>query len=198
MVLAKLGEVGIHTSKGRTFILRPSLYAISQLGESREIVETFKKVMEGDLFCSLEVLEACGSQEFLEVSEEIFGYFTFEKEGWNFIEGIEPPEVAILLAQHLLIHGVAGNVKPPSYELPKEDDNYTSEFKPEEIASLAMAHLGYNERESWNMTLTAILLALKAKYPNYKPATEKMEEAINNDKTMADILKSYKNKTKEA
>lgn len=190
MVLTKLGEVGIHTTEGRTFVLRPSLYAMSLLGESEEIVETFQKVMEGDIATALVVLDACGSDDFVKVSSDIFGYFDYTAKGWEFIEGIEPPETAVVIAQHLMVHGVTGNKKPSRFA--KSQESYTTAFKPEELASLATAHLGYNEKDSWNITLTGLLLAIKAKYPHHKTEDEKMEQMAKADEDLSEQLLKMK------
>lgn len=141
-------------------LLRPSLYAMAQLGEPGEIVETYARVMQGSLMDSLAVLHACTDEDV----SDLFGTYQSNEAQIDFIPGAAPIEHAIHLAQSLLKHGIVGALKP----LPRradEDPGYMQEFDAREHVALAMAHLGLSERDAWNLTMTGLIGALRAKFP---------------------------------
>lgn len=157
-VLTQIGEIGIQA--GRDVVLRPSLAAIASLGEPREIVETFARVMAGDVMDCLGVLFACADEDV----SDLFGFYELRGDAIRYIPGTAPAAHVVPLAQSLMRHGVVGVAKP----LPRRadaEDQYLTEFDAKEHAALAMAHLGLTEREAWNMTMTGLVAALRAKFP---------------------------------
>lgn len=157
-ILTEIGEISIHA--GRDVLLRPSLAAIASLGEPREIVETFARVMAGDHMDSLGVLFACADEDV----SDIFGAYEVRDDVIRYVPGTAPAAHIVPLAQCLMRHGVVGVAKP----LPRRadaEDQYLTEFDAKEHAALAMAHLGLTEREAWNMTMTGLVAALRAKFP---------------------------------
>lgn len=157
-ILTDIGEIGIHA--GRDVVLRPSLAAIASLGEPREIVEVFARVMSGDHMDSLGVLFACADEDV----SDIFGAYEVRDDAIRYVPGAAPAAHVVPLAQHLMRHGVVGVAKP----LPRRadaEDQYLTEFDAKGHAALAMAHLGLTEREAWAMTMTGLVAALRAKFP---------------------------------
>lgn len=159
-VLTQIGEIGIHA--GRDVLLRPSLAAMSSLGEPAEIVDVFARVMAGDLADCVAVLYACADEDV----SDLAGALEAQEEGkpLRYVPGTLPVEHVVLLAQSLVRHGIVGVAK----EQPRPADHepeYMREFDAREHAALAMAHLGLIEREAWNMTMTGLVAALRAKFP---------------------------------
>lgn len=157
-ILTEIGEISIHA--GRDVLLRPSLAAIASLGEPAEIVETFARVMAGDHMDSLGVLFACADEDV----SDLFGWYEPRDDAIRYIPGTASVAHIVPLAQSLMRHGVVGVAKP----LPRRADveqEYMTEFDAREHAALAMAHLGLTEREAWNMTMTGLVAALRAKFP---------------------------------
>ncbi|QGZ13284.1 glycoprotein [Vibrio phage NF] len=165
MILTDIGEIGVHF-KGETHILRPSLYAMSQLGTPREIVQIYSIVMSDlqepsikwrQFKEALAVVNSCCEDDL----SEVFGYVD---DNLKYVDGIESKEKIVALAQSLLTHGITGTQEP----LKRKDDDqstYTAEFKASEHVSLAMAHLGMSEREAWDLTMTSLIGAMRSKYP---------------------------------
>ena len=157
-ILTEIGEVCIHA--GRDVLLRPSLAAIASLGDPREIVDVFARVMAGDHMDSLGVVFACAEEDV----SDLFGCYEFRGDAIRYTPGLAPAAHVVPLAQCLMRHGVVGVAKP----LPRRadaEDQYLTEFDAKEHAALAMAHLGLTEREAWNMTMTGLVAALRAKFP---------------------------------
>ena len=175
MILAEIGEVGIHTGAD-CHKLRPSLYAISQLGTPEEIVEIYARVMGASppLADALHVIFCCAEEDV----SHIFGHFN---EDLKFVPGRAPSEHAVHIARALLRHGVTSAL-PPQGE-PKDGD-YTPRFVAREHVAVAMAHLGASSHDAWQMTMTELVGAMRAKFPpppeldaKGKPRAPKMTEA---------------------
>lgn len=197
MILADIGEIGIHT-EGATYVLRPSLYAMSQLGTPQEIVHIFAEVMhdfgyrnDQQLLAAVGVLYACSVDEKIPA---IFGEAAFIENQDKPLEskttykpGLVPEEHILPLARCLLKHGVTGAIQMPKREDDDGEPEYLTEFNAREHVSIAVAHLGCSERDAWGMTMTSLVGALRAKYPpeqkketkEIKPPSVKQLEAAD-------------------
>lgn len=164
MILTSVGEIGVHAGQ-QTYVLRPSLYAVSTLGDGDEIVQVYADVMRGDPVQSLGLILACSE-------DDVSGVF-----GWSVVDGgrmrlhlLQSVNDTVRIAQALAKHGIAGDIPRTS------DATYSGRFDPREFVSLAIAHLGVAERDAWQMTMTGLLLALQAKYPVQAPTGHTLEE----------------------
>lgn len=175
MILRDVGEVGVHVGD-RTHMLRPSLYHVSRIGSPADIVAAYGLVFDNTLDlvgavtpddlplmlgwqAAFNVLRACWDgtdEEFTRVAG------TLEPLG-EFTPGVIPRTHVVPLARCLLKHGVAGDVPPPSST--GKTPEYAQEFVARDHVAFAVAHLGVSEREAWGMTMTSLLLALRAKFP---------------------------------
>lgn len=165
MILTEIGEVGVHVD-GRVHVLRPSLYAMSQLGEPSEIVEVYASLMADQVSPvgrreqfrnALAVVHACSEDDL----SDVFGYLN---ERLKYVVKRADPRHILTLARSLITHGVTGALPP----LPRPADQgpeYVAEFVPREHVAIAVAHLGVSEREAWGMTMTSLVGALRSKYP---------------------------------
>lgn len=168
MILTEIGEIGVHAGN-RTTILRPSLFAMSQLGLPAEIVAIFATVMEEvqgenakkyQQHDALAVIRACTDADI----DDLFGYWVDGDESPVFVPGHVSSDDILQLARCLLKHGVTGAIAayPPK---PGKEPEYLREFVARDMAAMAMAHLGMNEREAWQMTMTSLVSAMKSKFP---------------------------------
>lgn len=164
MVLTEIGEIGIQTDSGE-YKLRPSLYAMTQLGDPKEIVRVFASVMSEQPHTeqfddALAVIYACSGDDL----SGLFGGYEATEKGLRYVPGTAPVEHVLPLARCLMKHGVTGALK----ELPRkagEDPEYVKEFDARAHVSLAIAHLGMSSADAWQMTMTEIVGALRAKFP---------------------------------
>ena len=179
-ILADIGEVGVHV-EGAVYKLRPSLYAISQLGTPKQIVEKFALLMhdfgvraDEQLMLALEVVNLCacddmpsifGECELFENKDKPLKY----KDGLDirFKAGRVSENDLLQIARALMRHGVIGDVEPSRKRKKYAGEpNYLTEFVARDHVATAVAHLGYSEEQAWDATMTAIVSALKAKYPS--------------------------------
>lgn len=171
MILTEIGEVGVYAG-GQVLRLRPSLYAMSRLGDPVEIVETFATVMGGAeddaqarrLFqAALGVIYACANEDVDPSS--LFGTYESTSGALEYVPGAAPAEHVVPLARCLLKHGVTGAL-PPLPRRPGDDEPvYVKEFVARDHVAMAMAHLGVSERDAWDLTMTGMVGALRAKFP---------------------------------
>ncbi len=182
MILTSIGEVGVHVGE-RAYVLRPSLYAMSQLGEPSEIVALYAAMMgeQPDMRDALAVIYACSDDDLTEV----FGVWEAGSDGFAYRPGLADPAALVPLARCLLKHGITGALP----ELPRPADaepEYVHEFDARQHVALAMAHLGVSERDAWQMTMTSLVGALRAKFPQVQsdapgaraPSVDEMEEVL--------------------
>lgn len=171
MILTEIGEVGVYVGD-QVVRLRPSLYAISRLGDPVEIVETFATVMGGAedeaqarrLFqAALGVIYSCARDD-VDLSS-VFGTYETISGSLEYVPGAAPAEHVVPLARCLLKHGVTGAL-PPLPRRPGDDEPvYVKEFVARDHVAMAMAHLGVSERDAWDLTMTGMVGALRAKFP---------------------------------
>lgn len=181
MILTEIGEIGV-TSEGQTYKLRPSLYAMTQIGSPRRIVEVYASVMcekwHKDQFPdALTVLFACCEEDI----SDIFGAFVISPEGkLEYCPGKAKRSDVVPLARCLLKHGVTG-------ALPKvvgKQDEYVQEFDARAHVSLVIAHLGLSSSEAWKMTMTEIVGAMRAKFPEINSSGSGAPTVSEHDATM--------------
>lgn len=172
MILTESGEIGIFTDAGEA-ILRPSLYAISRLGDARGIVEHYALIMSEldddgarrqQMDAARRVILTCGKDSEQDLLCRLYGYLGADGGELKFIPGEANPDHILPLARCLMRHGVTG-VNPPEKKRGNKEPEYSEEFVARDFVAAAMAHLGMSEREAWDMTMTTLVAALRAKFP---------------------------------
>lgn len=165
MILTEIGEIGVHHN-GETYILRPSLYAMTQIGNPTEVLKTYAIVMTDfkDMKSkwhqfqeALIVINSCCEADL----SEVFGYLNNDR---KFVKKHASFSDVITIARSLLKHGITGVQEPLKSKEP-DQSTFIKEFKASDHVSLVMAHLGVHEKDAWNMTMTSIIGAMRAKFP---------------------------------
>jgi hypothetical protein len=179
-----IGEAAIYVD-GQEVILRPSFANMQKIGSPEEIKEilwdcfnSLQKQQAGlelhysDILpCSI-VFDACGGDE---IESRIFGQMSApDADKLEWIAGIEPIDNLIVMANHLLSWGING--KPSKGRLRKaanEKDGKEYLFDPLEFVGAAVAHLGMNTADAWNLTMVEFQRIMDSKYPPIDPKKEK-------------------------
>lgn len=176
-VLTEIGEVGI-TLEGRTYRLRPSFFAMTQIGTPAEIVEAFvmlngapalsglpwvdtprlKRWRRDQFRTALTVCYACAAPD-----DDLGPLLGGISERMGYQPGRVPLDSIVALARSLLRHGVTGDIPDDAPKRGKGE--YSAEFKAREYVASAMAHLGASESDAWAMTMTSFIAAMTAKFP---------------------------------
>ena len=166
-VIKDIGQFIIH-SKDIDYLFIPSFFNMTKIGNPEEIVEIFSTIF-GEINNSNfkqvmqyadEILEACCETD----CSVITGYIKGEDKLIN-VESVIPVEDKLVLAQHLLKHGLIGEIPPKKTN---DDTDYSNEFHAKKFVYLAVAHLGMRESDAWNMSMTAFQEAMEAKFPSPK------------------------------
>lgn len=184
MILTSIGEIGI-TQDGQRYILRPSLFCMTQLGDPEEIVRVYASVMHdqphpAQFFDALAVIYACSDDDL----SHVYGYVD---ESGEYVKGLAPESDVLPLARCLLKHGIIGDYDPlpqPEHE-PKQ---YVSSFNARDHVALAIAHLGMSSKEAWAITMTELVGALRAKFPQAEIEAKKNAERYPDQASLAELM----------
>lgn len=177
---------------GVTFMFRPTLANIADIGTPTEIVEVFAIVMSEatskehawqQLGAALRVLYCC-ADEFTPDLERLLGHWV-DPTPRRYTPGKMPPHAVVGIARQMLRHGVVGVPLDPDNKPLTNDGDYSQEFKAAEYAALGAAHLGLNIEQAWQMTMTSMVQILAAKFPPDKKKTVTAKDLEKNDKTVS-------------
>lgn len=184
MILTDIGEIGVHAGDS-TYVLRPSLYAMSQLGDPSEVVNIFA-VVTGDVpeqlkdeqfRLAVSVIYACAEDDL----SHVFGHYNYINDRFQYVPGIADQEHVLPLARCLLKHGLIGIDENDS----EPEEGYTPVFEARKHVAAAMAHLGMTERDAWNVTMTSLLGAFKALSPEKEKEKKRHPSKESVAETMA-------------
>ncbi|NIY47264.1 DUF6246 family protein [Cedecea colo] len=207
--LTDLGEVVLsdRVDGNKEFILRPSFSAMTRIGSPEEIVAAYATIHGSDvqhllalcaahlgmlpdwmspqiyrmaekvLSVSMQVLQAC--------CEEDITPMIGEWKGWSRYIVYRPGKLSrndiIIIAQHLMTHGVIGKAKVRKLQR-HESSTTTAEFNAMEYINAARTHFEMTREDAAHLTMTEFALLLNAKYPNQKGLTrEEYDEVMDDD-----------------
>lgn len=206
--LTDIGEFSVSDSLtgGKDYLLRPSFEAMTRIGTPEEIVQAYATIHGSDVS---RLIEACAgtlhrlpdwlSPSFNRAAEKLLSTSIHvlqaccdadltpmigEWKGWRhcivYRSGQLPKNDIIVLAQHLIQHGVVGKAKVRQLQR-HESGERTSEFKAFEYISAARSHFGMNRAEASQLTMTEFQMLLAAKYPDQKGFTRAEYDAVADD-----------------
>lgn len=206
--LLDIGEFSVSDSRdgGKDYLLRPSLMAMTRIGTPVEIVQAYatmhgsdaatviqlcienlgrfpdwlspsmNRIAERLLSVSMLILQACCDDDLTPMIGEW--------KGWSrhvvYRPGRMPKNDIIVLAQHLLQHGVTGKASVRRLQR-HESGERTTEFKAFDYISAARSHFGMGRDEAAALTMTEFQLMLAAKYPDQKGFTRDEYDAVADD-----------------
>ncbi|KKI48987.1 hypothetical protein XK97_00915 [Obesumbacterium proteus] len=206
--LIDIGEVSISDSRdgGKDYLLSPSFEAMTRIGSPNEIVEAYAivhgselngmltgyasafgrlpdwlssslyRVTEKMLSTSMRVIQACCQDDLTPMIGEWKGW----KSCVVYRPGKMPRNDIIVMAQHLLQHGVVGKAKVRQLQR-HETGGRTTEFKAFDYISAARSHFGMSRDEASKLTMTEFQFLLAAKYPDQNGFTREEYESVADD-----------------
>lgn len=205
MALLEIGEIAVSDSRegGKDYLLRPSFEAMTRIGTPEDIVSTyasihgsevskiidlcsgtlgrfpswlsphFHRIAEKLLSSSMQILQACCDDDLTPMIGEWKGWSRYVV----YRPGQMPKNDIIVIAQHLLQHGVVGKAKVRRLQR-HESGETTTEFRAFDYISAARAHFGMNREEASQLTMTEFQLLLAQKYPDQKGFTREEYDAV--------------------
>lgn len=148
--LTEIGQVGIMTGDGREYVLHPSLFNMAAIGSPEEIVSTYAALHGSDaLNAARVVILACGGD--------------LELTGCYGETGEMPNADQIIIARHLMQHGIVGRVKKGG-----SGGKYSPRFDAAEYILAAQAHFGMTRSDAGELTMTEFSMLLDMKFPEQK------------------------------
>ncbi len=207
--LTEIGEVALNRREetGKEYILRPSFAAMTRIGSPEEIVAAYAvihgsevqgmllscsehlgrlpdwlspqiyRMDEKILSVSMQVIQAC--------CEDDLTALIGEWRGWSKYIVYRPGKLSrndiIVIAQHLMTHGIIGKAKVRKLQR-HESNETTSSFNAVEYINAARTHFDMTREDAAHLTMTEFALLLNAKYPNQKGLTrEEYDEVMDDD-----------------
>ena len=191
--LTAIGEVGVETG-GRSYLLRPSLFSISQIGTPTDIIEAtavllspepenpylLSKFRKMRFEWALTVVYACAGDQ--DLGDVVGGMVPTGRGRIAYSPGKMPLHDIVAIAQGLIRHGVLGDVEAE----PGRKGEPMKEFKAAEYVAAAIAHLGLSESDAWRMTMTSFVQVMRSKFP---PPPNKPMTAHDVDATLTRLEK---------
>ena len=156
-MLVECGFVRATTSDGAEFTFKPSLSRIASLGSPQEIVSLYAG-LHGQRAAqdSAYVLACLCDQD--DVTPLV---------GWTdevgFHAGLMPPGEQIIMARHLLQHGIVGKARPD-----KGGGKFSDSFNASEYIAAACVHLGLSREDAEGLSMTEFQTMFEMKFPDSK------------------------------
>lgn len=156
-MLVECGFVRATAPNGREFSFTPSMGRIAALGSPSEIVQLYAdlhgpRAIEAAAYV---LATLCDQDDCL----DLIGWI--DADGRN--QGLMPESEQILVARHLMQHGIVGKARPGS-----GGGQYAAEFNAAEYISAARVHLGLSSADAEGLSMTEFQTMLEMKYPDMK------------------------------
>lgn len=179
-MLVDCGFVRACTPDGLEFTFKPSFGRISELGDPQSIVSTY-----AGLFGPRAVQEAAFVLATLCEQDDPAPLI-----GWADADGdhpgIMPPAEQVLIARHLMQHGIAGKARPG-----KGDGQFSDRFECAEYIAAARVHLGLSSADAEALSMTEFQVMFEMKFPD---RGEKKRDVPSREEYAA-AMKSHKERS---
>lgn len=175
-MLVSCGLTKATLDDGREWTFRPSFDRIAQLGHPPEIVELFAELHhpgKAPAAARFVLLTLCDTE-----AHDLTGYH----QDAAFVPGAMPERDSIILAQHLMRHGICGRGTGGG--------KYSPEFHAHEYVAAAVVHFGMSQAEAEQLSMSQFQDLFAAKYPDQvKKAPPSKDEYKEFMARMAEVRK---------
>lgn len=160
-MLVECGFTRAATEDGQEFAFRPSFGRIAALGEPHEIVALYAALHGPRATQEAAYVLACLCDQ--EDCTPLIGSVTPD----GLAPGSMPAAEMVLIAQHLMRHGIVGTAKPGSAQ-----GQYSDKFDASEYVAAARVHLGLSSADAEGLSMTEFQQMLTMKFPEQKAAND--------------------------
>lgn len=166
-MLVECGFVRAITGDGAEFSFRPSLARIAALGPPHEIVALYARLHGPDApKAAAYVLAGLCDQDdpasLIGWHED--GIDASGRHAPRWVEGEMPEAEQIIIARHLMQHGIVGKARPDR----AGDGAFTDRFDAAEFIAAARVHLGLSTEDAEALSMTELQGLLEMKYPQIR------------------------------
>lgn len=155
-MLVEAGFVRAVSSDGAEWSFRPSLGRIASLGSPHEIVALYAGLHGPKAAKDAAYVLACLCDQ--EDPSPLIGH---QGEG-DWVAGIMPEPEQILIARHLMQHGIVGKARPTE----KAEGKFSDRFDAADYISAARVHLGLSSTDAEAMSMTEFQSMFEMKFPD--------------------------------
>lgn len=175
-MLVECGLVRVTAGDGTGATFRPSLGRIAALGSPTRIVELFARLHgPAAADAAADVLSGLCDPDDLEALPLLIGGEKLDpadlSRAVETYPGAMPPEDRILIARHLMHHGICGKARPDARETAAQG-RYSDRFDASEYVAAARVHLGLSSADAEALSMTELQQMLEMKFPDTKAARD--------------------------
>lgn len=155
-MLVECGFAKATTSEGVEYSFTPSLGRIAALGTPQEIVKLYAGLHGASAAkdAAYVLASLCDQED----PTPLVGWT--DEEGAH--PGVMPESEQIIMARHLMQHGIAGKAKPSN----KGDGKYSDKFEAAEYIAAARVHLGLSSADAEALSMTEFQMMFEMKFPS--------------------------------
>lgn len=170
-MLVECGFVRAQTENGTEFTFTPSFARIAALGSPSGIVRVYADLHgpQASHTAGYVLAVLCDQDD----PAPLIGWY--DAHGWN--PGAMPASEQVILARHLMQHGIVGKAKPSN-----GGGQYAQEFHAAEYIAAARVHLGLSSADAEALSMTEFQMAFEMKFPEAKakelPSREEYREMM--------------------
>lgn len=165
-MLVECGFVRATADDGSEWTFAPSLARIAALGTPREIVDLYAELYDDKSAAraSRYILAALCEQE---DATPLVGWTCADDDTDH--AGLMPLAEQLIIARHLMRHGIVGKDRPGSGK-----GRYVAEFHASEYIAAARVHLGLSTADAEALSMTELHTLFEAKFPDDKESQAEM------------------------
>lgn len=154
-MLVECGFATATTSEGVEYSFTPSLGRIAALGTPQEIVKLYAGLHGPSAAkdAAYVLASLCDQED----PTPLIGWIDDDGEH----PGLMPESEQIIIARHLMQHGIAGKAKPSN----KGEGKYSDKFEAAEYIAAARVHLGLSSADAEALSMTEFQMMFEMKFP---------------------------------
>ena len=158
-MLVECGFARAQMPDGQEYTFRPSFARIAALGSPSGIVQVYADLHgpQASRTAGYVLAVLCDQDD----PTPLIGWY--DAYGWH--PGAMPAAEQVILARHLMHHGIIGKAKPG-----KGGGQYAPEFHAAEYVAAARVHLGLSTADAESLSMTEFQTAFEMKFPEAKAA----------------------------
>lgn len=156
-MLVECGFVRAVASDGAEYTFRPALSRIASLGSPQEIVSLYAGLHGPRAAQDSAYVLACLCDQ--EDATALVGWT--DEQGTH--AGLMPADEQIIIARHLMQHGIVGKARPGT-----KQGEYSDSFKAAEYIAAACVHLGLSREDAESLSMTEFQTMFEMKFPDSK------------------------------
>jgi len=157
-MLVECGFVKVTATDGTEYSFTPSLSRIATLGHPKEIVSLYAGLHGPRAAQDATYVLACLCDQ----ADPLPLVGWFDDDGQH--DGLMPDSEKVIMARHLMLHGIVGKAKPSK----GKGGKFSEEFDASEFIAAACVHLGLTREDAENISMTEFHKMFEMKFPDLK------------------------------